>query len=168
MAFHLYNLAYILFLVADLGILRIVLAWCIWVLITVFALVFITGCLCFLLFTFLFIFPCHFSHYSLVWVAFSYFLGTRSAGIWYWEGQWCKKFIVHYYSSNTVIFAGRSGMVGLGSRDVVIPFSGLPETNTTSPVLIGVSLLFFYFLFFSFYLITSLLHHSTSLLMSCI
>ena len=44
-----------------------------------------------------------FSHYSLVWVAFSYFLGTRSAGIWYWEGQWCKKIIVHYYSSNTVI-----------------------------------------------------------------
>lgn len=66
------------------------------------------------------------------------------------KGNGAKKLLYTTILVIPLYFAGRSGMVGLGSRDVVIPFSGLRETNTASPVLIGVSLLYF-FLFFLFY-----------------
>lgn len=69
---------------------------------------FMTSGVNFLLFVFVYFHHC---------LGFSlFFMGTRSAGIWYWEGKWCKNFL--YTTSNTVLLRWSGlGWLGFGSWD---------------------------------------------------
>jgi len=116
-----------------------------------FAFVFIAGCLCF-----------NFTFY-LVWVAFHISLAQDRPAFGTGKGNGAKTLL---YTTILVIpfyFAGRSGIVGLGSRDMETLFSGLRETSTTSPVL----LVFPYFIIYFYLFYFPLLYFNVKLVHLC-
>ena len=85
----------------------------------------------------------------MVWVAFHISWAQDRPAFGIGKGNGAKTLL---YTTILVIpfyFAGRSGIVGLRSRDVMVLFSELRETNTTNPAFLDVSLSSFLFLFYS-------------------